>query len=279
MTDNRLVAPFLKWAGGKRQIIPQIVAALPDDFSQLHYFEPFVGGGALLFHLRPSRAVINDYNAELINLYNVIKAQPGPLIDALKIHRNEAEYYYQIRALDRDDNYGRLTDVERASRIVYLNKTCYNGLYRVNSAGKFNVPFGRYKNPNIVNQTTIEAVSRYLNDNDIQILNGDFDRVLQMADSHSFVYLDPPYHPLSPSSSFTSYVGGGWGEAEQIRLREACDGLTRRGVRFLLSNSSAPFIKEQYRHYHQQTVKAGRALNSDATKRGVVDELLICNYR
>jgi DNA adenine methylase len=169
-------------------------------------------------------------------------------------------------------------EVQRASRFIYLNKTCYNGLYRVNSAGEFNSPFGRYKNPNYVNEPVLRAVSHYLNVNKIEILNKDYDVILKNIDVRSFVYLDPPYHPISESSSFTGYVQGGWDINDQIRLREACDDLTRRGIRFLLSNSSTSFIFEQYNAYHIDTVKASRSINADAEKRGEIDEVLIRNY-
>jgi len=159
--NNKLAAPFLKWVGGKRQLMPSIVELLPKNIKELNYIEPFVGGGAVLFHLQPKNALINDFNEELINVYNVIKNNLNELIADLKKHENNADYFYQIRSLDRTEEFTNLTPIQRASRVIYLNKTCFNGLYRVNRAGEFNAPFGRYKNPNIVNEPTLKAVNKY----------------------------------------------------------------------------------------------------------------------
>ena len=278
MVANNLIAPFLKWVGGKRQIMPSIVALLPENMEEYQYVEPFVGGGAVLFHLQPKSAIINDFNAELINVYEVIKNNLHELVADLKKHQNESGYFYQIRSWDRSEEFKQLTNVQRASRIIYLNKTCFNGLYRVNSAGEFNVPFGKYRSPNIVNEPTLIAVSEYLNSNHIAISCRDYEEVLKELDKKSFVYLDPPYHPISESSNFTGYVQGGWDMYDQIRLREACDELTRKKIKFLLSNSAAPLIKEQYKNYTVQIVKANRAVNSNGADRGEIDELLIRNY-
>jgi len=278
MTKNRLVAPFLKWVGGKRQIIPIIKDYLPKNLSSLTYCEPFIGGGALLFYLQPKKAIINDYNSELINVYCVIKNNVDELIIDLHKHLNESDYFYNLRSVDRNPLFYNLTAVEKASRIIYLNKTCYNGLYRVNSAGEFNSPFGRYKNPNIVNEPVIRAVNRYLNSSEIDIMNTDYSKVLDKLPVNSFVYLDPPYHPVSQTSNFTGYIQGGWDEKDQIRLKIACDKLTSRGIKFLLSNSSSEFIKDLYKDYNIHIVKATRNINSDGEKRGAVDELLISNY-
>ena len=271
---NKLVTPFLKWVGGKRQLMPTIVTHLPKNINELTYVEPFIGGGAVLFHLQPKNAIINDFNEELINVYEVIKNNLEELIEDLKKHKNEPDYFYEIRSLDRNDNFKNLSKVERASRVIYLNKTCYNGLYRVNNAGEFNSPFGRYKNPNIVNEPTLKAVSKYLNSNNIVIRNGDYNDVLKTIDKNSFVYLDPPYHPISESSNFTGYVQGGWDLFDQIRLREVCDELNAKGIKFLLSNSSAQFIKDQYAKYKIEVVKANRAINANGADRGEVDEVL-----
>lgn len=278
MAKNRLIAPFLKWVGGKRQSMPSIVECLPQGIERYRYVEPFIGGGAALFHLQPRRALINDSNPELINTYNVIKDNLDELLIALKRHKNEPEYFYQIRSLDRSESYSQLSPIEKASRIIYLNKTCYNGLYRVNSAGEFNSPFGQYKNPNIVNEPTLKAVNKYLNTIDIQIMNTDYENILNNLDQMSFVYLDPPYHPVSESSNFTGYVQGGWNIYDQIRLKDACNALNERGVRFLLSNSATSFIFDLYRDYNIRIIKANRSINSDATKRGEIDEVLIRNY-
>lgn len=275
---NRLITPFVKWVGGKRQLLTDIKKVMPPSSSFNTYFEPFIGGGALFFDLEPRQAVINDYNQELINVYLVIKNEIDALIEDLKTHENNSEYFYRIRLLDREPLFNNLTNVQKASRFIYLNKTCYNGLYRVNNAGQFNSPFGKYKNPNIVNEPTLRAVSLFLNKSNTNILNADYSKVFELADKNSFIYIDPPYHPLSETSNFTGYIPGGWAERDQVRLKEACDGLNKKGVKFLLSNSSANFIKELYKDYEILTVEASRAINSDAGQRGEVEEFLIKNY-
>lgn len=275
---NKLVSPFLKWVGGKRQLMSTIVEHFPKNIQSLNYIEPFIGGGAVLFHLQPKKAIINDFNIELINTYEVIKNNVEELIIDLKKHENDSAYFYNLRSLDRTEEFKNLTIIQRASRIIYLNKTCFNGLYRVNNAGEFNAPFGRYKNPNIVNEPTLKAVSKYLNSNKIIIESGDYSKILEQANNKSFVYLDPPYHPLSESSNFTGYIQGGWGVEEQIKLKNACDELNKKGVKFLLSNSSANFIKDLYKDYNISIVKANRAINSNGADRGEIDEVLIRNY-
>lgn len=278
MAKNKLVTPFVKWVGGKRQIMTSIVGLLPKNIGNYTYVEPFIGGGAVLFSLQPKNAIINDYNADLINVYEVIKDNLNDLIDDLKTHENNSDYFYKIRQLDRSEIFIQMDKIQRASRFIYLNKTCFNGLYRVNNAGEFNSPFGRYKNPNIVNEPVLKAVSNYLKTNNIRLSKGDYWDVLESIDKKSFVYLDPPYHPVSESSNFTGYIQGGWNVFDQIRLREACDELHKRGIKFLLSNSAHSFIKDQYKDYNISIVKATRTINSDAEKRGEVEEVLIRNY-
>ena len=276
--NNKLVIPFLKWVGGKRQLIPSIVAHLPNNIREYNYIEPFIGGGAILFYLQPHNAIINDLNKELINVYEVIKNNLNELILDLKNHKNDSDYFYKIRALDRSNDFENLHPVLRASRVIYLNKTCFNGLYRVNNAGEFNAPFGRYKNPNIVNEPTLKAVHKYLNSNNIQIFNKEYSEILRKLDKKSFVYLDPPYHPISENSNFTGYVQGGWNIFDQVDLKTTCDELTKNGIKFLLSNSSSGFIKDLYKDYKIFTVKANRAINSNGADRGEVAEVLIRNY-
>ena len=278
MAKNKLVVPFLKWVGGKRQLIPEIRKLLPKGVSSHPYYEPFIGGGALFFDLQPKCAIINDCNKELINAYRIIRDNPKELIEDLKKHKNTAEYFYEIRAIDRQPIFYNLTNIERASRIIFLNKTCYNGLYRVNNAGEFNSPFGNYKNPNIVNEPVINAVNKYLNSAQIQISNEDYEVILRDIPTNSFVYLDPPYHPVSESSNFTGYVQGGWNEEDQIRLRDTCNILNDNGIKFILSNSASDFIREIYSDYNIHIVQANRAVNSNPSKRGQVDEFLIRNY-
>ena len=277
IAKNKLAAPVVKWVGGKRQLLDEIAPRLPKRITT--YCEPFLGGGAVLFSLQPRNAIVNDLNADLMLVYEVIRDDVELLIAALERHENTAEYFYNIRDLDRDKNaYREMSAVERASRIIYLNKTCYNGLFRVNASGEFNSPFGHYKNPNIVNAPVLRAVSKYLTANNIQLLHIDFEEVLQRVPRGGFVYLDPPYDPVSDTASFTGYNRGGFGREEQERLKRCCDELAARGVRFLLSNSATSFIKELYTGYTVEIVHAKRAINSDASKRGAVEEVLIRNY-
>jgi DNA adenine methylase len=276
MKKNKLIAPFLKWVGGKRQLMPAINELLPEKHTT--YYEPFIGGGAVLFENQPPKAVINDFNKELINVYEVIKNHPDELISDLKTHKNESDYFYDIRALDRESSFESLSNIKKASRVIYLNKTCYNGLYRVNNSGEFNSPFGKYKNPNIVNETTIRAVSKYLNNNNVIILNGDFEIAVKGIRKGAFVYFDPPYDPVSESSNFTGYVQGGFNMFDQVRLRDLCVELDSKGVKFLVSNSATPLIEDLYRDFNIRYVKANRSINSNAKKRGEVDEVLIRNY-
>ncbi|GAC42237.1 DNA adenine methylase [Paenibacillus popilliae] len=276
VTRNRLAQPFLKWAGGKRQLLPEIKKYIPKKINT--YYEPFVGAGAVLFDLQPKRAVINDINGDLINTYNVIKNNVDELIEDLNKHKNDPDYFYKIRDLDRTGKYKNLTNIERASRIIYLNKTCFNGLFRVNSQGQFNVPFGKYKSPQIVNEIVVRAVNHYLINSDVSILNGDYETALETASKGDFVYFDPPYDPVSDTSSFTGYSLDGFDKEDQIRLRDVFIKLDQRGCKVLLSNSATDFIKDIYSDYHIKMVTASRNINSVASKRGKIDEVLVMNY-
>ncbi len=275
---NIMLAPILKWLGGNRQLLTTINSLLPEKITT--YVEPFVGGGALLFDLQPKRAIINDLNEDLINVYKVVKNNPEELLKLLEEHneKNNEEYYYKIRALDRMNDYDSMSDVEKASRIIYLNKTCFNGLFRVNQAGQFNSPYGRYKNPNIINKPVILAMSKYFNKNDIKILNGDYKETLKNLRKGAFIYFDPPYLPISSSSSFTGYTENGFNEQNQKDLRDECDRLNNRGINFLLSNSDHPLIRDLYKDYEIITVKARRSINSKGNKRGEINEVLVRNY-
>lgn len=273
---NKSIQPFVKWVGGKRQLIKGIGKYIPKG--NYKYYEPFVGGGAVFFDLQPKKAVINDYNFELINTYNVIKNKVEELIQYLKTYPNDEEFYYKMREFDRKKEYKNWSEVRKASRFIYLNKTCYNGLYRVNQAGYFNTPFGRYKNPNIVNDVILRAVSKFLNENDIVIKSGDYKEVLKGIKKNSFVYFDPPYDPISHSSNFTGYTTGGFRKEQQIELKEVCDELNKKKVRFLLSNSNTEFIRKLYSGYSIEIVNANRSINSVASKRGEIEEVLIRNY-
>lgn len=276
LTKIEFAQPFLKWAGGKRQLLPEIRKYIPDQFKT--YYEPFIGAGAVLFDIQPKKAVINDVNIELVNVYNTIKNHVDELVEDLKKHKNDSDYFYELRNLDRMDKYHELTPVEKASRIIYLNKTCFNGLYRVNSKGQFNVPFGKYKNPKFVNEPVIRAVHSYLNKNDITILNEDFETVLANAKKGDFIYLDPPYDPVSDTSSFTSYSLDGFNKDDQRRLKYMFVELDKRGCKVMLSNSATDFIKELYEGFHIQIVSATRNINANSSGRGKIDEVLVMNY-
>lgn len=275
-TNQQLVRPFLKWAGGKRQLLPIIRELAPAVFGR--YFEPFVGAGAVFFGLQPDCAVINDINPELTNAYQMVRDQVEDLIESLARHKNEPDYYYTIRNMDRTEEYKAWSLVERASRLLYINKTCFNGLFRTNSRGHWNVPFGRYRNPNIVNAESLRAISRYLNHSDVTILNIDFQNAVADAGRGDFVYLDPPYDPLSTTSSFTTYYKNGFNREEQQRLKVTIDDLTRRGCYVMLSNSHTDYVLDLYKDYRVITTSATRAINSNASKRGRVKEVLVTNY-
>lgn len=279
---NILVSPVVKWVGGKRQLLPEIKKYIPSKIST--YVEPFLGGGAVLFELQPKKAIVNDFNSELINVYQVIKDNPEELIFSLENHKqlNNEDYYYKIRGLDRTEGFDDLTNVEKASRILYLNKTCYNGLFRVNRSGQFNTPYGKYKNPNIVNEVTIRAMSKYLNKNSIKLMNGDYKEALKNLRKGAFVYFDPPYLPISSSSSFTGYTENGFDIDKQIELRDECKKLAKRGINFLLSNSYSSEILDLYSDkslFEIEVVKATRNINSVSEKRGEINEVLITNVK
>lgn len=262
--------PPVKWAGGKGQLIAQLGPLFPSDFDL--YIEPFVGGGAVFFHLSPPKAVLVDSNPELINFYIVVRDKLQDLLVDLQKHQNDRDYYYSVRALDPE----KMDPVSRASRFLYLNKTGYNGLWRVNKEGKHNVPFGRYKNPRIVDRKNLILVSRVLRH--AEIIWGDFSRSLDYVSPGTFAYLDPPYHPLSDTANFTSYTPGAFGEGEQRRLADFFKQLDKKGARVMLSNSDTPFIRELYKGYDIKVVYARRAINCRAEKRGPVPELVIRNY-
>ena len=274
------VRPILKWAGGKRQLLGEILPRIPGDMSC--YVEPFVGGGAVAFALQPHRAVLNDANEELINVYRCVRDNPDELVERLEEHeaKNSPEYFYTVRALDRRPGYELTPFVDRAARIIYLNRTCFNGLYRVNAAGQFNVPYGRYKHPAIVQKPAIEAMSRYLSDNDVTLVCGDYADVLETLPKDAFVYIDPPYMPVSQTSYFTEYTGGRFGAEEQACLKLTCDRFVADRIGLLQSNSDCQAIRELYGGscYRIETVRARRAINAKACGRGDINEVLIYNW-
>ncbi|MEM7018395.1 MAG: DNA adenine methylase [Pseudomonadota bacterium] len=274
-----MLKPFLKWAGGKRQLLPELEKRLPENIQR--YYEPFIGAGALLLHLQPKNAVIGDTNVELLNCYRTIRDDVNALIEKLTEYQgqNNPDAFYTTRALDRDsETYGKLANVERAARIIYLNKTCFNGLFRVNSKGHFNVPFGRYKNPTILEGSVLNAVSTYLNTACVDIRLSDFETTIADAGEGDFIYFDPPYDPISETAHFTSYAAGGFGRDAQIRLKETMDALSNKGCRVLLSNAQTPFIEDLYKEYCVESVQAARHINSNASKRGKIGEVMVRNY-
>jgi len=266
--------PFLKWAGGKRQLIPQIDPFFPKYYN--NYIEPFVGGGAIFFYLLPEKAILMDINEELINTYKVIKNNISDLIGLLNEHKNQREYYYNIRNADRNPIiFNELTDIQKCSRTIYMNRCCYNGLYRVNSKGHFNVPFGKYKNPNFCDEENLEAVHRALQN--ASLVNNSFEKCLDFAEKGDFVYFDPPYVPISDSANFTSYTKENFGKNDQIKLFEVFKTLDERGCKLMLSNSYSEFTLELYEDYKINVLRAKRAINSDPNNRGEIKELLITN--
>ena len=271
--------PFVKWAGGKRQIIDKLKEYIPSEFNT--YYEPFIGGGALLFELSPKKAVINDSNKELINVYKVLcnEEKFTKLCRVLNSHEtnHSEEYYYEIRNKDRNKKtYDRLSDYTKAARTIYLNKACFNGLYRVNSNNEFNVPFGKKLKVNTYEGSNLITVSNYLTMNDIKILSVDFEEAVKNAKCGDFVYFDPPYD--SDTSTFNSYTENGFGKEEQIRLANVFKELDEKGVYVMLSNHNTTLVNELYKDYHIHIIEAKRNINANGKKRGKVEEVIITNY-
>lgn len=264
--------PFTKRTGGKRQLIPTIKKLMPVKYNR--YFESFIGGGALFFELCPENAYINDFNEELINSYKVIKDNPLELISLLEEHKNNnsKDYYLDIRATDRDGRLERMSNVERAARILYMLRVNFNDLYRVNSKNQFNVPYGKYKNSKIVNPDLINFISNYLNNNNIHILNGDFEKVLEDVCEGEVVYFDPPYIPISATSAFTSYTLEGFTYEDQVRLRDTFKMLDERGAYLMLYNSSSPLVEELYADFNIYFVEANRMNGAKLSSRGTIEK-------
>lgn len=272
------IQPFVAWAGGKQQLLPEIEQEIKRAGHFTTYYEPFVGGGSVLFDLLPKQAVINDYNAELINAYRVIKTDVDDLIAELAKGENTAEEYYRIRALDRAPGYQRLSKVKKAARFIYLNKTCFNALYRVNRQGYFNSAYGKRKKVNIIQADNLSKISQYLNDNDIKLHTGDFAEILDDVEPNSLVYIDPPYMPKNEIANFTRYTDNQFRESDQRRLADQCQQLDRTGIKFIASNSNTPMIKELYKDFNFRRVSARRFINVKSTGRKKIDEILITNF-
>ena len=266
--------PIVKWVGGKRQLMFELLKNMPKAHNR--YFEPFIGGGALFFELQPQNGYISDKNEELINLYSVVRDDVYELIDDLNKHKVTKEYFLKIRNLDRTEKYNKLSDIQKASRFIYLNRTCFNGMYRVNSQGQFNVPFGNYKNPRIVDTENLINCSKLLKNTEIYC--ADFSEILNKVQKGDFVYFDPPYVPLNETSSFTSYTKDGFDLDMQFKLRDVCDELDSMGVMFMLSNSDTKLVNELYSNYEIKKVFASRAINANGNGRGKITEVLVRNY-
>ena len=272
------IKPFVKWAGGKNGLINSLVSFIPKNFNS--YFEPFVGGGALFFYLKnlnilnSKKIYLNDKNVELIKAYKQIKINPNKLLEELEILKNNhsKEYFYKIRNLDRDFDFYSLSEVFRAARFIYLNKTCFNGLCRYNAKGNFNTPMGSYKNPKIYDKDLIFSVHEVLKN--VSITNKDFEVVSLKAKKGDFVYFDPPYYPLNKTSSFVSYTDN-FSANEQIRLYKLFKMLDCEGIKVLQSNSNTDFIKELYKDFEIIEVISKRAINCKGDKRGKIMELII----
>lgn len=272
--------PFVKWAGGKRQIMKDIKKYIPDNYST--YYEPFVGGGAVFFELAPKKAVLNDYNKELMNVFECIKDEIRFEKMCNELNHHEAnhseEYYYKIRDLDRDKKkFNKLVDYKRAARTIYLNKACFNGLYRVNSKNEFNVPYGKKEKVNTYEGQNLGIVHCILNFNDIELLSTDFEEAVKNAKKGDFIYFDPPYD--SDTSTFNSYTEDGFDKEEQVRLFELFEKLDRKGCYIMLSNHNTKLIRDLYKNYNINVIKAKRNINANGKKRGNVEEVLITNYK
>ena len=271
--------PFVKWAGGKRQIIDKLKKYVPEEFDT--YYEPFIGGGALLFELSPKHAVINDSNEELMNVYRCLcdEEKFKKMCNVLNHYEtsHSEEFFYEVRNKDRSKNaYNRLSDYTRAARTIYLNKACFNGLYRVNSKNEFNVPFGKKLKVNTYEGSNLITVSNYLTMNDIKILSVDFEEAVKDAKKGDFIYFDPPYD--SDTSTFNSYTEEGFNKDEQRRLASVFKELDKRGCYVMLSNHNTLLVNELYKGYHFHIIEAKRNINANGKKRGKVEELIITNY-
>lgn len=276
--------PFLKWVGGKTQLLEQFNDLFPKEFNT--YIEPMVGGGAVFFHLYstdqlPNGAVLMDVSDELIQTYRVVKDQVDELVDVLRELKSKYEadpetVYYSIREWDRQPDYADRSPLEKAARTIFLNKTCYNGLYRVNKRGQFNTPIGRYKDPTVCDRENLLAVSKALES--AQIMRMDFSRVTDIAEPGDFIYFDPPYHPLNDTSDFTSYTQGDFDKDDQVRLRDVFAELVDLGSKVMLSNSDTPFTRKLYNKFNIHTVSAKRHVNSKSSGRGEINEIVVTNY-
>lgn len=277
---NMCMSPVVKWAGGKRQILEKLKANLPEKFN--NYFEPFIGGGALLFDLAPKNATINDVNQELLAIYTCLKDDElyRLMLEELDKHEknHSEEYYYQVREWDRDPRFELEPLWKRAARAIYLNKSCFNGLYRVNAKGYFNVPSAKKEHVVTYSKANMEEIHEYFKDDNVTILSGDFVEATRNAHEGDFVYFDPPYDSWEDKESFTAYSKFDFNKDDQRRLADCFKDLTNRGVKCMLSNHNTAYINELYNGFNIQVIKAKRMINANAAGRGAVEEVIITNY-
>jgi DNA adenine methylase len=269
-------SPFVKWVGGKGKLRHALEALMPPGVELMRHVEPFMGGAALFFARGPERALLCDVNRDLVRTYELVRDELSSVVRHLeKLSRGHGEErYYAVR--ERYNARAEQSPAERAAMFIYLNKTCFNGLYRVNRRGEFNVPMGRYANPTILDRATLTAASHALQNAELR--HAPFEALLSDARPGDFIYLDPPYEPVSRTANFTSYAMDGFSQDDQRRLRDVYRELDRRGAKLMLSNSDVPFIRELYRGFRIDTVQAPRAVSCDPTKRGPVSEVVVRNY-
>jgi DNA adenine methylase len=267
-----VASPIIKWVGGKTKLLPELLSRMPERYGR--YYEPFAGGAALFFRTAPRRAVLNDSNSDLIALYTAIKTDVASVIRRLQQHRenHDERHYYQMRE-SWNEHHAQWSDAERAAAFIYLNKTCFNGLWRVNRSGAFNVPIGRYTDPPICVPDALRAAQQVLARAEIR--RADYRTAVADARSGDFLYFDPPYDPVAPTANFTSYTTSVFGPDEQKQLADTARSLVAKGCRVMLSNSDTPFIRSLYKGFRVDVVKCSRAINSNASKRGEVDEVVI----
>lgn len=276
--------PLVKWVGGKRQLLNKLIEYMPKKLNKnFTYYEPFVGGAALLFELTPKNAVINDINQELVNVYRVMcdEIKYNKMLIRLRLHQknNNEDYYYKIRSQDRNKrSFNKLSDWGKAARTIYLNKTCFNGLYRVNRTGHFNVPYNGKEKVVTYDLSNIEVMHEYFKSNKVKIFSEDFELIVQTAKKGDLVYFDPPYDPIDDKASFTSYTKFGFNKDDQIRLSKIFNDLSKKGVYVMASNHNTILIRELYKDFNIHIVDAKRMINSDANNRGNVEEVIITNY-
>lgn len=272
--------PFVKWAGGKTQLLNKIHELMPNEYH--HYYEPFIGGGALLFSVAPKEFTINDFNSELIQAYECFTNEDD--FEKLKIKLNyhqdthSEEHYYEVRGMDKNTDFLSLPIYERAARMIYLNKSCFNGLYRVNSKGFFNVPSGKKKKVVCYEEDNFSELAHFFQASNFKIMNGDFEDALKDVQEGDFVYFDPPYDTWEDKNSFTSYAKNPFGKEEQKRLADVFTRLSQKGAYVMLSNHNTEYIRELYKDFHIHVVEAKRMINSKADGRGNVEEVIITNY-